>query len=122
MASLDFELPTDTSLYDLYRFSTPRGDAELTARTISTGTVVKLITLAAIVAAVILLWIAAKLVRRGALGWFRHPLGATLLLVAGIALLCSGSLPVLGLAGIAAGICLLIARLVPRRRHAVSRR
>ncbi len=38
LTSLDFELPTDTNLYELYRFTTPRGEAELTARTISNST------------------------------------------------------------------------------------
>ena len=120
LASLDFQLPTDTSLYQVYRFSTPLGAAELTARTISTSTVARLQSLAAIVVALMVLWLAVTLVRRGALGCFRHPLGATLLLLIGIVMLCGGVLPVIALAGIVAGIWLLIARLVARKRFVAA--
>ena len=35
LASLDFELSTDKNLYEVYRFTTPLGEAQLTARTVS---------------------------------------------------------------------------------------
>jgi hypothetical protein len=120
LASLDFELPTDANLYQLYRFSTPRGEAELTARTISASAVARLSSVAAIVVALIVLWLAIVLVRRGALGWFGRPLGATLLLLGGIIMLCGGVLPVIALAGIAAGIWLLIAWLARNRRRVAA--
>ena len=118
LASLDFELPTDASLYQIYRFSTPRGEAELTARTISTSAVARLQSLVAIVAAIIVLWLAIRLVRSGVLGWFRHPLGAALLLVGGIAMLCGGVLPLVALACVGTGLWLLIARVYLSHRAA----
>jgi autotransporter-associated beta strand protein len=117
LASLDFELPTDTSLYQVYRFSTPLGEANLTARAISGSTVSRLISLAAIVAAVVVLWLVVTLIGRGLLGVFRHPLGATLLLAVGIAMLCGGILPVVALVGIVVGIWHLIAWAMARRRR-----
>ncbi|MGA2253586.1 MAG: autotransporter-associated beta strand repeat-containing protein [Thermoguttaceae bacterium] len=121
LASLDFELPTDKNLFELFRFTTPRGDAELTARTVSNSTLIKLELLAGIVLAILLIWAALGLVRRGALHWFRRPLGASLLIVAGLASLFSGVLPFAGLVAMLAGIGLLIAHFCRycRRRAAV---
>ena len=108
-------LPTNDPLhYEVYHFATrpaARAQLPLPARS-ATKTETRLISLAAIVAAAIVLWIALKLVRRGALGWFRHPLGAASLLIAGIALLCYGVLlwVVAALAAIFAGMGLLIVR------------
>ena len=104
LASLDFELPTDKNLYELYRFTTPRGDAELTARTVSNSMLSRLELLLGIAAASLLIWAAFWLVRHGVLGWFCHPLGAIVLAVAGFASLCSGVLPFAGLVAMLAGI------------------
>jgi autotransporter-associated beta strand protein len=114
LASLDFELPTDTNLYELFRFTTPRGDAELTARTIGNSTLIKLELLAGIAAASLLVWAAFWLVRRGALHWFRRPQGAALLIIAGLASLFSGVLPFAGLMAILAGSGLLVAHFCGR--------
>ena len=97
LASLDFELPTDKNLYELYRFTTPRGEAELTARTVSNSTLSRLELLLGFAAAGLLVWAAFWLIRRGTLAWFRRPLGAVLLAVAGLASLCGGLLPFAGL-------------------------
>ena len=115
LASLDFELPTDRNVYEVHRFTTPLGEAELTARTVSNRTLGKLELLAGIVAAGLLVWAAFGLIRRGVLGWFRRPLGAMLLVLAGLALFCGGVLPFAGLIAILVGIGLLIARFVHRR-------
>ena len=120
MASLDFELPTDTDLYQVYRFTTPRGEAELTARNISTSAVSRLLSLARIAGVCVLLWIIFKLIRRGALRWFRHPLGAALLLLAGFVMLCDGLLPLIAVAAIIAGFWLLIAWMVARVRRSAA--
>ena len=120
LASLDFELPTDTDLYQVYRFTTPRGEAELTARNISTSAVSRLVSLAAIAAACVVLWIVFALIRRGALGRFRHPLGASLLLLAGL-LMLSMAVPVIAVAAMTAGFWLLVAWMVARvRRNAAT--
>jgi autotransporter-associated beta strand protein len=117
LVSLDFELPTDTNLYQVYRFTTPRGEAELTARNISTSAVSRLHSLVAIALVFLLLWIVFALIRRGALGLFRHPLGATLLLIAGLVTLFSGLMPVIALAALIAGFVLLIVSMVERARR-----
>jgi len=114
LASLDFELPTNVDLYELFRFTTPRGDAELTARTVSTSTLFKLELLTGIAAASLLVWAAMRLVRGGALRWFCRPLGAFVLFVAGLASLYSGLLPTAGLIVLLAGIGLLAASFVAR--------
>jgi autotransporter-associated beta strand protein len=111
LASLDFELPTDNNLYELFRFTTPRGDAELSARTVSNSTLVRLELLLGFVAAGLAVWAAFALIRRGALRGFCHPLGAVVLIVAGLVSLISNVLPYAGLLALLAGIVLLIARL-----------
>ncbi len=119
LASLDFELPTDKNLYEVYRFTTPRGDAELTARTVSNSALGRLELLTGIAAASLLIWAGFWLIGRGVLGWFRRPLGAILLAVAGFAALCSGLLPFAGLLAMLAGIGLLVAHFWRRRAAAV---
>ena len=118
LASLDFELPADKDLYELYRFTTPRGEAELTARTVSNGTLARLEGLLGIVAAGLLVWAGFWLVRRGVLGWFRRPLGAIFLFLVGLVSLCSQVLPFVGLIALLAGIVLLVAALLPRAKAA----
>jgi len=120
LASLDFQLPMNNELYQLYRFTTPREEAEMTARTISAGAVARLHLLAGIAAAVVLLWAAFRLIDRGALDWLRHPLGATLLLVVGVAMICGGILPVFASAAIIFAVWSLIARLVRHYRPAAA--
>ena len=117
LASLDFELPTDKELYQLYRFTTPRGEAELTARTVSTGALTKLLALAAIAVVCLLIWGAVCLVRKGAVGWFGHPVGAALLLLAGLVMICAGLLPVVAIFAVLCGIVLLIVSLVRRQNR-----
>jgi autotransporter-associated beta strand protein len=119
LVSLDFELPTDKNLYEVFRFTTPRGEAELTARSVSNSTLTKLELLAGIAAASLMIWAAFWLVRGGILVWFRRPLGAILLAVAGLAALCGGVLPFIGLIALLAGIVLLVAHYWRRRTAAV---
>ena len=118
LASLDFELPTDKTLYELYRFTTPRGEAELTARTVTNSTLTRLELLLGIAAASLLIWAAFWVIRRGVLRWFRHPLGAILLAVAGLAMFCGSLLPFVGLIALLTGIALLVAYFWHRRAAA----
>ena len=68
MASLDFELPSaDESRWTLYRFTTPRGDEEITARNISSDLVRRLVEIVAVAVALLLMWLvwaAVGMVRR----------------------------------------------------------
>ena len=115
LASLDFEMPIDAEVYGLYRFTTPLGEAELTARSVANSTLGRLEFLVGVVAACLAIWVAWRLVRSGALNWFRRPVGATLLTVVGLASLCSGLLPVVGLLAFCLGVGLLIAHFWKRR-------
>jgi hypothetical protein len=56
------------------------------------------------------------LIRGGALRGFRHPLGAILLTILGLASACLNALPYVGLIAMFTGVGLLIAWF--RRRHA----
>ena len=120
LASLDFELPADTNLYDLYRFTTPRGDAELTARTVSNRTVERLESLLGLGIACLLVWGVCALIRRGVLAWFARPVGAVILLLAGLLLLCSGVLPVYALLLLLTAGALLVHYFWSRRSVAVE--
>ena len=112
LASLDFELPTDKTRYKLFRFTTPRGEAELTARSVSNSLLGRLELLIGLVVASLLVWGGLRVVRSGVLGWFRRPLGAILLFLIGLASLCSGIFPYLGMIVLLAGIVLLVLALV----------
>jgi autotransporter-associated beta strand protein len=120
LVSLDFDLPTDENLYALYRFTTPRGDAELTARTISNGTLGRLKWLLAVVIASLLVWLFLVLVRHGLFRWLRGPLGSALLTVAGLASIFGNVLPYLGIIALAIGLALLIVHIWVRRTRAVA--
>ena len=115
LASLDFALPTDRNLYELYRFTTPRGDAELTARTVSNSMLTRLESLAGIAAASLLVWAGFWLIGRGALNCFRRPAGAAVLAIGGFMALCGGLLPLVGLIAMLAGIGLLVVHFWRRR-------
>jgi hypothetical protein len=79
---------------------------------VSNSALKKLEFLVGLVVACVLLWFACRLISRGLLRWFAHPLGAALLLVAGLAAMCGGVLPVVGGLAFVTGIGLLIAAAV----------
>ena len=108
LAGLDFELPTDKDLYDL-RFTTPQGEPELTARTITNTALGRLEFLAGIAAASLLVWVAFWLIARGALGLVPpapggHVAGGDRVVVA-----VRRPAAVAGLIAFVAGVCLLVA-------------
>ena len=107
LASLDFELPTRGALY---RFTTPRGEVEVTARTVSKSLLQRLIEIAVVLAVVLVAWYASRLIGAGTFGWFAGRTGSTLLICLGVLSFCGGVLPVLGLAALVTGCGLKVHR------------
>jgi hypothetical protein len=111
LASLDFELPSgDASRWTLYRFTTPRGDGQITIRNISNDLVRRLVEIVIVVAALLVLWMVVGMVRRGRFHWLKNPVAATLLLSFGVLSLCGGLLPIVGVVALVAGFGVLIQR------------
>ena len=115
MASLDFDLPTPGVLY---RFTTPQGDVEITARHVSGNLLGRLIGIAALVVGLLVLWFAVRAIGRANIAPPRRPVAAMLLVLVGLVSLCSGILPLAGLAAIAVGCGLEIHRQTAMRRGA----
>ena len=105
LASLDVEIPLRGSVY---RFTTPGGDVEITARAVPSKLVDNLIRAAAVLAGVIVLLLALRLARRGALSLLTTRLGSWCLILLGVLSLCI--FPVLGLAAVVAGIAIKVRR------------
>jgi autotransporter-associated beta strand protein len=114
MASLDFELPQRGRLY---RFTTPRGEVELSARAVSTRFLVRLGSLLAIVVLVLAVHRLVLAARRGGFARLRGRPGAILLAVLGLLSLVTGVMPLAGLACLAVGV---VRYLMLRRRRAVA--
>ena len=114
LASLDVEIPQDGVEY---LFTTPRGKVEITARPVSHWFVSRLWGAGGLLAAVAVLWTLTRpaLVRgyRAVAGtlWF-----AVVLIVAGLASLVMGVLPVAGLIAALVGAGLIARRLVNGRK------
>ena len=107
MASLDFELPTRGLLY---RFTVPRGEAEITARALPRDLLQRLIEIAAVAVVAIVAWLAVRRIDRGSFAWLAEPAGSTLLICLGLLSLCGGLLPLLGLVAVVAGCGLKVRR------------
>jgi len=112
LASLDVELPMRGQLY---RFTTPGGDVEITAQAASRDTLLYLGQVAAVLAVVLVVWAMVRLARAGRLAWLASPGGSTLLIVLGILGVFVGVLPVLALAAFVAGVVLKVRRASRRR-------
>jgi hypothetical protein len=99
LASLDVELPKRGTVY---RFTTPKGDVEITARAVSRELTERAVQ-AAIAAGIFLvvLWF-VSLVRRGGFRWMTGRVGSWCLILGGLLLLCL--LPALGLLATCGGI------------------
>lgn len=105
LASLDFTLPTRGRAY---RFTTPRGEQQITARYVSDD-VYRLSWEAAIVGfAIVVILLIVGMIRRGRLDWLVRPLGTWLMLAVGLVSLFSGFLPVASIALIAVACVLKI--------------
>ncbi|MFZ5829789.1 MAG: hypothetical protein ACOY3P_06865, partial [Planctomycetota bacterium] len=104
LASLEIAMPADDDLYEVYRFTTPRGEVEITAWGMSEHVIATLWKLLLAVVAIGLLWLAIHLAC-GA--WTLGPRVGAALLVAGF-LIFLLALPWIGLAMIAVGATALL--------------
>ena len=109
LASLDFELPTRGALY---RFTTPRGEVEITARSLADDLLRRLVEIAVVAVVALAVVLAARRIGRGSVAWLKTRSGSTLLICLGLLLFCGGILPVVGLIAVVAGCGLLIHRRV----------
>jgi hypothetical protein len=113
LASLDVRLPQRGRLY---RFTTPRGDLEIRARSVPVPTLQRLGGLAAVLAAAFLVWVLAReQSRRVFARVFRWPVFAPALIAAGAISAIVGIFPWAGLAAVVAGVTLVIRRQWPAR-------
>jgi hypothetical protein len=111
LASLDIELPLRGIEY---RFTTPRGEVEITARAAGVSLLDRLGRVIVALVLVALAWVLVRLVRRATLSDQFRRFAPAALIVAGVASLLFGILPIAGVLAIVAGIAVLAARI----RHA----
>jgi hypothetical protein len=105
LASLtDVTLPRPTSGYRTYRFTTPQGDVEITARAVSVRTVNSAERLGLLAVVIVLAWWVRRLIRRRSWSGIAPRLASTILIVAGAAGLLFGLTPVFALAALVGGI------------------
>ena len=106
LASLDFTLPERGKTY---HFTTPRGQIEIEARPMAVTLLSRLVGLAGLAVAILVVWLVA---RRPARAFWRWACGTVacgvLLAVLGLASILTGILPVAGLVLLAGGIVLAI--------------
>ncbi len=112
LASLDFELPTRGMIY---RFTTPRGEQEITARYLSGDVVRRMVELAWVGVAVFVAWFIVGMIRRGGFDWLARPAGSWLLIGLGLFSLLAGLLPWAGLLVIVVGFGLKVRRLTMKQ-------
>ena len=107
LLSLDVELPAmDGSRWALYRFTTPRGDVEITARAMARKRMSALKRLAVALGLTLILLALGWAFRRGALRPVSNRFVSNLLLIFGIAGLLTGVFPIAALAAAAIGVAL----------------
>jgi hypothetical protein len=121
MASLDFQLPTrDDPEYPVYRFTTPRGDVEVTASAASQPLVEGLQRVGGVAALVIVVLVIRRLARGRSFGLQTQSTLSTVLIVLGIIGMFVGILPVASLIAIVIGVIMKIHLFRVRRRPAAA--
>ncbi len=114
LASLDVQLPQRG---ELYRFTTPRGDLEIRARSVPVVALQRLAALAGVLAAIFVVWLLGRAqARRVWARIFRSPLFVVALIAGGIVSLVVGIFPWAGLVALVSGGVLFVQRRQPRRR------
>ena len=105
LASLDVELPLRGAVY---RFTTPRGDVEITARSVSNDLMTRLAYALGIVVAVLLVRWLIHFARQGRFNWLNTRAGSTCLICFGLLALFTCIFPLLGLVALVAGVVIKI--------------
>jgi autotransporter-associated beta strand protein len=118
LASLELQMPTCDDIYEVYRFTTPRGEVELSGWAASRALASRLARLAATAVVLLLVLAAVQAVRRGRLDWLGSGPGSTLLIALGLLAVVLGFFPIAGLAAFLAGIVIKIRRALARRAAA----
>ncbi len=121
LVSLELQLPQhDDDFYQVYRFTTPGGEAQITAWAVSESLLTRLLRLAALVAAVAVLAYLVRLASAGRLAVLWGAGGSTLMICVGLLALIFGILPVAGLIALVAGIAIKVRRAMARSAAAQS--
>jgi hypothetical protein len=105
LASLDFELPTRGTLY---RFTTPQGEVEITAWSLSDDLLRRLVQIAIVAVVGLVVWCVTSLMGRGSFAWLETRTGSALLICLGLLSIFGGILPVVGLLAVVVGCGQLI--------------
>jgi hypothetical protein len=117
MASLDVELPTRGKVY---RFSTPRGDTEVTASAASQPLIDGLERVGGAAALVLAVLFVRRMLRRRTLDLPAQNTLATVLIVLGLVGMLIGILPVAGLVAMVVGVAIKVRLFRARRRPAAA--
>jgi autotransporter-associated beta strand protein len=120
LASLDLAMPTCDGIYEVYRFTTPRGEVEITARAFSRERASRLARLAATAVVFLLLLAVVQIACRGGLRWLGGGPGSTLLIAYGLLALVLGIFPLAAAAALTAGWAIKIRRFFARRAASVQ--
>jgi hypothetical protein len=116
LASLgDFPLPTRG---EVFFFTTPRGEVEITARSVSNPMLSRLGRAAAVLALVVLAGWLIRLGRRSRFEGAGRSTAASVLILLGLLSIFFGVFPLLGLIAVVAGIVLKIERRQPKIQQA----
>ena len=116
LASLDVAMPeVDPNFYDVYRFTTPLGQTELTGWAVSQKLVGSLANLGIVAVVLLLGWAAVSVARRARFAWLSTGRGAALLIAGGLLMVVTGVFPVAGLAALIGGLMLGVRALLARR-------
>ena len=107
LASLDVELPKLEGEV-VYAFTTPRGELEITAWTVSQNVTRGLTGILGAIAGLAAAWIILRAIGRGWFAWLASRAGSWLLIVGGLGSMFLGVFPVLGFFALLAGIILKI--------------
>jgi hypothetical protein len=115
MASLDVAIPQRGQVF---KFTMPRGDIQVTARPVSQTLVDSLLRIAGVLAAIGVLVALRRFLKRRQFGPSAHRAAAVTMIVLGLVGLFVGILPLAGLVMLAIGIAWAIRLALARRREA----
>jgi hypothetical protein len=119
LASLHLQLPDTEGMYRAYRFTTVRGDVQITGRAASQSLLVRLGQLAAVLLAIAVVAYLVRRWRRGGFAWLASRAGAATLACLGLLMLLLGFLPVVGVAAVVAAIVIVCRRAAARQATTV---
>ena len=113
LASLDLAMPEiDPNRYEVFRFTTPLGQTELTGWAVSREWTRTASHLGLTAMVVLLAWLVISVVLGGAGRWILSPTGETAMILAGLVMLVFGLLPVAGFLMMVVGFVRKIARII----------